>query len=161
VYVSSEGVVAAVANSFVSSKNNEMLTFDVLHTNGTVTLSATSNSGGNTTVNAYRWQIPKPAAADPFKILDSWNKTVYRGAKYFITVSATNLGEYNAQEVAVVHNGSDAFNTVYNLVTTGDNYPNGLISITSDVASNLVRLKATSNGEAILKVTMVRHRTIV
>jgi hypothetical protein len=161
VYVSSEGVVAAVASSYVSSKNNEMLTFDVLHTNGVVTLSATSNSGGNTIVNAYRWQLPKPTATDPFKVLDSWNKTVYRGAKYFITVSATNLGEYNAQEVAVVHNGSDAYNTVYNLITTGDTYPEGLITISTDVSSNLVRLKAVSNGEAILKVTMVRHRTIV
>ena len=161
VYVSSEGVVAAVASSFVSSKNNEMLTFDVIHTNGVVTLSAISNSGGNTTVNAYRWNIPKPATVDPFKTLDSWNKTLYRGAKYFITVSATNLGEYDAQEVAVVHNGTDAYNTVYNLVTTGNSYPTGLISITSDVQGSLVRLKATSNGESILKVTMVRHRTVV
>jgi len=76
-------------------------------------------------------------------------------------VQATNLGEYNAQEVAVVHNGSDAFNTVYNLITTGDNYPEGLVTISTDISSNLVRLKAVSNGEAILKVTMVRHRTIV
>jgi hypothetical protein len=161
VYVASEGVTASVASSFVSSKSGPMLTFDAEHTNGTVTLSATSNSGGNTTVNIYRHQLPKPTATEAFKILDSWNKTIYRGAKYFITVSATNLGEYNAQEVAVVHNGSDAYNTVYNLVTTGDNYPAGLVTISTDVASNLVRLKAVSNGESILKVTMVRHRTIV
>jgi hypothetical protein len=161
VYVASEGVTASVASSFVSSKSGPMLTFDTEHTNGTVTLSATSNSGGNTTVNIYRHQLPKPTATEAFKVLDSWNKTIYRGAKYFITTSATNLGEYNAQEVAVVHNGSDAYNTVYNLITTGNTYPEGLISISTDVSSNLVRLKATSNGEAILKVTMVRHRTIV
>ena len=161
VYVATEKVTAAVCSSFVSSKSGPMLTFDVEHTNGVVTLSATSNSGGNTIVNAYRWQLPEPAAVDPFKIIDSWAKGTYRGAKYFITVSATNLGEYNAQEVALVHNGSDAFNTVYNLVTTGDNYPEGLITISSDISGNLVRLKAVSNGEAILKLTMVRHRTIV
>jgi len=161
VYVATEKVTAAVCSSFVSSKSGPMLTFDVEHTNGVVTLSATSNSGGNTIVNAYRWQLPEPTAADPFKVLDSWAKATYRGAKYFITVSATNLGEYNAQEVAVVHNGSDAYNTVYNLITTGDSYPNGLVTISSDISGNNVRLKAVSNGEAILKVTMVRHRTIV
>ena len=161
VYVASEGVTASVASSFVSSKSGPMLTFDAEHTNGTVTLSASSNSGGNTTVNIYRHQLPKPTATEAFKVLDSWNKTVYRGAKYFITTSATNLGEYNAQEVAVVHNGSDAYNSVYNIITTGNNYPAGLITISTDVASNLVRLKAVSNGESILKVTMVRHRTIV
>jgi hypothetical protein len=159
--VASEGVTAAVASSFVSSKSNSMLTFDAEHTNGTVTLSATSNSGGNTTVNIYRHQLPKPTATTAFKVLDSWSKTLYRGAKYFITVAATNLGEYNAQELAVVHNGSDAYNSVYNIITTGDTYPNGLITISTDVDNNLVRLKAVSNGEAILKVTMVRHRTIV
>ena len=63
--------------------------------------------------------------------------------------------------MAVVHNSSDAFNTVYNLITTGNNYPQGLISITTDVQGNLVRVKATSNGEAVLKITMVRHRTVV
>ena len=161
VYVASDGVVAAVSSSFVSSKSNPMLTFLAEHTNGVVTLSAHSNSGGNTTVNAYRWQLPKPAAVDPFKIVDSWNKTIYRGAKYFMTVMATNLGEHNAQEVAVVHNSTDAFNTVYNLITTGNTYPQGLISISTDVQGNLVRVKATSNGEAVLKITMVRHRTVV
>jgi hypothetical protein len=161
VYVASEGVTASVASSFVSSKSGPMLTFDAEHTNGVVTLSATSNSGGNTTVNIYRHQLPKPAATEAFKVLDSWNKTIYRGAKYFITTSATNLGEYNAQEVAVVHNGSDAYNSVYNIITTGDTYPGGLISISTDISSNLVRLKAVSNGESVLKVTMVRHRTIV
>ena len=161
VYVASDGVVAAVSSSFVSSKSNPMLTFLAEHTNGVVTLSAHSNSGGNTTVNAYRWQLPKPAAVDPFKIVDSWNKTIYRGAKYFMTIMATNLGEHNAQEVAVVHNSSDAFNTVYNLITTGNTYPQGLISISTDVQGNLVRVKATSNGEAVLKITMVRHRTLV
>lgn len=161
VYVASEGVTASVASSFVSSKSGPMLTFDAEHTNGLVTLSATSNSGGNTTVNIYRHQLPKPAATEAFKVLDSWSKTVYRGAKYFITTSATNLGEYNAQEVAVVHNGSDAYNSVYNIITTGNTYPEGLISISTDISSNLVRLKAVSNGEAVLKVTMVRHRTIV
>ena len=161
VYVASDGVVAAVSSSFVSSKSNAMLTFLAEHTNGVVTLSAHSNSGGNTTVNAYRWQLPKPAAVDPFKIVDSWNKTLYRGAKYFMTIMATNLGEHNAQEVAVVHNSTDAFNTVYNLISTGDTYPQGLISITTDVQGNLVRVKATSNGEAVLKITMVRHRTVV
>jgi hypothetical protein len=161
VYVATEKVTAAVCSSFVSSKSGPMLTFDVEHTNGVVTVSATSNSGGNTVVNAYRWQLPEPAAVDPFKIIDSWSKTTYRGAKYFLTASATNLQEYNAQEVAVVHNGSDAYNTVYNLITTGDNYPNGLITISTDINGDNVRVKAVSNGEAILKLTMVRHRTIV
>lgn len=161
VYVASDGVVAAVSSSFVSSKNDSMLTFLAEHTNGVVTLSAHSNSGGNTIVNAYRFNLPKPAAVDPFKIIDSFNKTQFRGAKYFMTVMATNLGEHNAQEVAVVHNGSDAFNTVYNLITTGNTYPQGLVSITTDVQGNLVRVKATSTGEAVLKITMVRHRTVV
>jgi hypothetical protein len=161
VSVATEGVTAALCNSYASSKSGPQLTFAVDHTNGVVTLSASSNSGGNTIVNAYRTQLPMPTAADPFKTIDSWSKTTYRGAKYFITVSGTNIGQYDAQEVAVIHNGTDAFNTVYNLVQTGSSYPNGLVSISSAVSGSNVILKAVSNGESALKVTMVRHRTIV
>jgi hypothetical protein len=95
------------------------------------------------------------------KPVDVFTTSALRSAFYFAVTRDENSGEVGTAEISLVHNGSDAYNSVYNIITTGNTYPEGLISISTDVSSNLVRLKATSNGEAVLKVTMVRHRTIV
>jgi len=159
VFVASNGTTASVANSFVSSKNSQQLDFTASCAAGIVTLSAASTSGGSTTVNAYRIQLGRPPAGDSFKIIDSWSKTSYRAAKYFIAIKGTDIGEYNTVEATILHDGSDAYISTYNLVMSGSTYSApGMITLSADVSGSLVRLKGVSTGEQNMRVTAVRHR---
>ncbi len=160
VYVASDGVTASVASSFVSTKTSEQLTFTAdCDSGGIVTLSAASTSGSSTTVNAYRVHLGRPPAAEAFKVIDSWSKTSYRAAKYFIAIKGTDINEFNSVEATVVHDGSDAYIATYNLVMTGNTYAApGLITLSADVLGSLVRLKGVSTGEQNMRVTAVRHR---
>jgi len=159
VFVASNGTTASVASSFVSSKNSAQLSFTADCSAGIVTLSAASTSGSNTTVNAYRVHLGRPPAATGFKVIDSWSKTSYRAAKYFIAIKGTDIGEYNMVEATILHDGSDAYISTYNLVMSGSTYSApGMITLSADVSGSLVRLKGVSTGEQNMRVTAVRHR---
>jgi cytoskeletal protein CcmA (bactofilin family) len=84
--------------------------------------------------------------------LDTWSASSYRGAKYFISVNAEGITELANLEAVVVHNGSDAYITIYNEINTGNN---SLITLTADVSGGLVRLRGTGNTPN-LRVTMYR-----
>ena len=159
VFVASDGTTASVASSFVSSKNSAQLSFTTDCSAGIVTLSAASTSGSNTTVNAYRVHLGRPPAATSFKLIDSWSKTSYRAAKYFIAIKGTDIGEYDTVEATILHDSNDAYITTYNLVMSGSTYSApGMITLSADVSGSLVRLKGVSTGEQNMRVTAVRHR---
>ena len=159
VFVASDGTTASVASSFVSSKNSEQLTFSVACSAGVVTLSAASTSGSSTTVNAFRIHLGRPPAASAFKVIDSWSKTSYRAAKYYLAVKGTDINEFDTTEVTIMHDGTSAFITTYNLMMSGSTYSSpGMITLSTDISGSLVRLKGISNGEQNMRVTAVRHR---
>ena len=74
--------------------------------------------------------------------LDTWSASSYRGAKYYISANNTAKTELTNIECLVVHNGSDAFITVYNDTFTGSN---SLLSLTADISGGNVRLRASGN----------------
>ena len=74
--------------------------------------------------------------------LDTWSASSYRGAKYYISANNASKTELNNIECMVVHNGSDAFITIYNDVATGDN---PLVSLSADISGGNVRLRASGN----------------
>jgi hypothetical protein len=84
--------------------------------------------------------------------LDSWAKADYRGAKYFISVNDGAKTELSNIECLVVHDGTNAFVNTYNIVNTGNN---DLLTITADIDSNNVRLRASGNTPN-LRVHMYR-----
>jgi hypothetical protein len=53
------------------------------------------------------------------EVIDSWATASYRGAKYYISVKNSDSGEVSNLEAAVVHNGTDAFISVYNIIHSG------------------------------------------
>ena len=159
VFVATDGISASVANNFVSSKNSEQLTFTVDYSSGTVTLSAASTSGSSTTVNAYRTHLGRPPAASEFKVIDSWSISSYRMAKYIIAIKGIDIGEFDGVEATIIHDGSDAFISTYNLTMSGSTYAApGMITLSADVSGGLARLKGVSAGEQNMRVTAVRHR---
>jgi hypothetical protein len=159
VFVASDGTTASVASNFVSSKNSAQLSFSADCSGGTVTLSAASTSGSNTTVNAYRTHLGRPPAASGFKVIDSWSASSYRMAKYIIAIKGTDINEYDSLEATIMHDGSDAYISTYNLMMSGSTYSApGMIVLSTDVSGGLVRLKGVSAGEQNMRVTAVRHR---
>ncbi len=74
--------------------------------------------------------------------LDTWSASSYRGAKYYISANNSAKTELTNIECLVVHNGTDAFITMYNDTFTGSN---SLLSLTADIDSGSVRLRASGN----------------
>jgi hypothetical protein len=82
-------------------------------------------------------------ATETIVVLDSFDTTLYKTAKYFIEIQssgATAQPYYQAMEVIAIHNNIDAFVTRYGLIDT-----NGEIAtVTVDIMSGQLRLKITS-----------------
>lgn len=74
--------------------------------------------------------------------LDTWSASSYRGAKYYISANNSAKTELTNIECLVVHNGTNAFLTIYNDTFTGNN---SLLSLSADIDSGSVRLRASGN----------------
>jgi hypothetical protein len=73
-----------------------------------------------------------------------WDKNVHRGAKYFITVESIGISPVQRSniEVLMVHDGTNAYVTVYNVVNTG---ATDMVTISADIVADKARLLIASN----------------
>lgn len=79
-------------------------------------------------------------------VIDTWDIDEYRSAKYFISVSdegAQISNDYLNAEVCMVHDGTDAYVTTYNILSSSDE---SFITFTADVSDGVARLKAYSTS---------------
>ena len=88
------------------------------------------------------------------EVIDSWAHASFRGAKYYISVNNASKTELMNCEATVVHNGTDAFISTYNIVNTGSN---DLITLTAAINGSNVELKA-AGLETDLRVHAYRIR---
>jgi len=82
-------------------------------------------------------------------VLDTFNVASFRSAKYFVAVSELGPGfpnEYLTAEICVVHDGTDAYVTTYNINSSNEE---SFVVFTADVSDSLVRLKGQSLGETL------------
>jgi ribosomal protein S16 len=87
--------------------------------------------------------------------LDTFSASSYRGAKYFISVNNTTSNEVSSSEVLVVHNGTDAFISEYNLIiSNAETTP--LATFTADISGGNVRLRGANGTTGTCRVTMYR-----
>jgi hypothetical protein len=153
-------VVSDGTNAFVaqyglnSTKGSDQILLTVGHAGSTTTLSATSTSGGSTTVNAYRVSLTRGAGTSSASAtLDSVSATTYRSAKYNVQVVDTNGGNYEIFEANVVHDGSTAYVSTFG----GTGTSTGLITVTADIDSGNLRLIGTINNTNDHVVKVVRR----
>lgn len=73
------------------------------------------------------------------EVLDSWAHASYRGAKYYISVNNDSKTELANMEAVVVHDGTNAYITTYNIVNTGNN---DLVTLTATINGANVELSA-------------------
>ena len=154
--VVSDGTNAFVSQyGLVSSKGTDQIILTAAHDgSSTVTVSATSTSGGSTTVNAYRVNLTRgPGTSSATATLDSVSATSYRGAKYNVQVVDSAGGNYECFEVNVVHDGSTAYTSVFgNVGNTID-----LITISADINAGNLRLRGAISNTNDHVVTVVRR----
>ena len=125
---------------YVSSKGTNQLDLTAAHDgSSTVTLSASSTSGGSTKVNAYRIHMKAPVGQTDN--LDTWSTSSYRGAKYYVSAKETVTGYTSNIECLVVHDGTDAYITSFN-----EHFSHtSLVTLTADVVGGNVRLRCAGN----------------
>ena len=159
---------ASTSNVTKTGTSTDM-TFDGSISGGSMRLRATGGSISNS-ISAYRIALGDNSSAgtsgntaivinadvdSAVENLDTWAHASYRGAKYFISVNDEADDELETLEAMVVHNGTDAFVTVYNNMRTGST---GLITLTADISGDNVRLRGTGS-RANLNVKM--HRILL
>lgn len=79
-------------------------------------------------------------------VIDTWSIGEYRSAKYFVTVADQGgafPNDYLNAEISMVHDGTDAYVTTYNILSSSDE---SFVTFTADVSDGVARLKAYSTG---------------
>ena len=113
----------------------------------------------STITNIFKIPLNRPTG-NPTSIatLDTFDKTNFRSASYFITISDSNtgsLGNYEVLEARVTHDGTTPYLSTFgrtNSATTGD-----LVAFTTDMDGDNVRLRGEISSTNAHKVTVVRR----
>ena len=153
-------VVSDGTNAYISqyglnsTKGTDQILLTVGHAGSTTTVSATSTSGGSTTVNAYRVNLARGSGASTATaVLDSVSASTFRSAKYNVQVVNTASGSYELFEANITHDGSSAYVSTFGNVGTST----GLITVAADINSGNLRLTGTINNTNDHVVKVVRR----
>ena len=166
--VAHDNSAAVVSTSHItrSDATNAFISVDADISGGNVRLKATGTSVVNS-VSFYRIATGDNTSAgttgnvtnvintdvdSASESIDSWAKSSYRAAKYYISVNNASKTEVSNIEALVVHDGTTAYITTYGATNTGSN---DLINLTAAVDGSNVVVSATGN-EPNLRVTSYR-----
>jgi hypothetical protein len=114
--------------------------------NGTVTITTDGASRfvANAYVNANAAIVSRLAGTSvdaAAVVVDTFDKTLFRSAKYVVQVSNSGRGDYESSEYIATHNGTTAYGTSYGIVYS--NVELGNVSVA--VNSGNVELTYTGN----------------
>jgi len=129
---------------------------------GTIELGKTTNVVGDLTVTggtSFGGVAITSASVTGLTIIadvDTFNKTIYRSAKYTVQVQCTagpNNGAFQASEILVIHSGTEAYMTDYAVIKSNGNT---LATFTVDVAGDNIRLRATASPSDTVNIKAIR-----
>tara|TARA_A100001015_G_scaffold275665_1_gene333140 strand:+ start:2657 stop:6121 length:3465 start_codon:yes stop_codon:yes gene_type:complete len=153
------------ATTGVASGTGTMTTFTTDSSNNVVRLKAASTNAVGGNVSYYKFGLgDNSTAATSGNIIVTQNTDVdsaseavtsfahadFRGAKLFISINNDSKTEVTNMEGLVVHDGSDAFITTYNVVNTGNNT---LATFTATISGDNVVISA-AGLEPNLRITV-------
>jgi len=87
--------------------------------------------------------------------VDTFDKTVYRLSKYVIQVSQST--NYQASEIMILHNGTEAFITEYGVIRSNSN----LATFSTDINGNNVRLLVNMSSSTAATIKLNRISILV
>ncbi len=112
-------------------------------TDGSAGQTIVTDGSGNlsfATVDGFISGTDKTTTSTFETTLDTFPIASYRSAKYHVSISDSTSGEYMFTELAVIHNGSNAYVTQYGLIFTG---AAELASFGVDISSGNLRIRTT------------------
>ena len=83
-------------------------------------------------------------ATSTTSVLNTFDKTVYRSAKYFISIKDATNSRFEFVEANVIHDGTTAYVSSYGTVKTGSDPNPTLANFTVAIVGNNVQLKVTN-----------------
>ena len=132
---------------------------EFLQTNGTGQLSFANLSAPTTLNHSEIGDSTTTVASSATSVIDTWDATAYRSAKYYISVSDTTNSRFEIVEANVVHGPSADSTTEAYISTFGNttNHTGPLATYSVDVLNETVRLKATNitNDSTVFKIQRV------
>jgi hypothetical protein len=109
----------------------------------------------STIVNAWRVHLSRgDGDTTGIKVLDTFDATVYRSAKYTISISDASNGRYETLDLNLTHNGSTCFISTFGRVNT---YSADLVTFSASIVSNTVELKGQISNTEVHEVIVVRR----
>ncbi len=103
------------------------------------------DAGSMTTGGVSRSQTDSVSFTSSATDIMTYNATSYRSAELFVTITDTPNTEYSCMKANVIHDGTDAYISVYGIVNTG---AADSVTLTAEYDSGTVRVKAISTGGA-------------
>ena len=134
-------IITSVNSSTVQGESN--LTFN---SSNQLTVNGDISSSGDI-LNSQVVQMTNSSS-----VIDTFNTGSFRSAKY--TLQVTSASNYQVSEMLVLHNDGTALSTEYAQINSGLN----LLSFTTSVSSNFVKLNAVGN---FISCSVRYERTII
>ena len=129
---------------------------EFLQTNGAGQLSFANLVAPSTLNHSEIGDSTATVASSATSVIDTWDATAYRSAKYYISVSDTTNSRFEIVEANVVHGPSadsttEAYISIFGNTT---NHTDPLATYSVDVLNEAVRLKATNitNDSTVFKI---------
>ena len=130
-----------------------------LQTNGSSVLTFANLSAPTTLNHSEIGDSSSTVASSTTTVIDTWDATAYRSAKYYISVSDTTNSRFEIVEANVVHGPSADSTTEAYISTFGNttNHTDPLATYSVDVLNETVRLKVTNitNDSMVFKIQRV------
>jgi len=141
----------------VSTKGTDMLELTVVHDgSSTVSLKASSTSGGSTTVNAYRVHLTRgEGTSTPIATLNTFEKATYRSASYSMQIIDAASENYELFDLSVTHDGTNAYVSKFGRVS---NTATDMATVTADINGADVRIRgsiSTTNDHVVKYVRRI------
>jgi hypothetical protein len=120
--------------------------------NSDAIVDGTLSITGGISLGNIAFSTASVAGATVLTTVDSFDKTLFRSAKYQIQIQCTagpDAGTFEASELLLIHDGTSAFMTQWAVLTTG---ANSLATFTVDISGNDVRLRATPRASDTINI---------
>ena len=128
----------------------------VVNVGKTVNITGDLTVSGTTSIGGVFLTAGSITGATILTTVDTFNKTIYRSAKYQVQITCTagpDAGSYQASEVLVIHDGTTAYMTEYAVLKTG---ANELATFTVEVSGDDIRFRVTPTTSDTVSVKVVR-----
>jgi len=139
-----DNVYQEPTENYTVSSNNITFT-SAPHSGARIFALVGFDAGAMTTGGVARTQTDLVAFTSSATAIMTFNATSYRSAELFVTITDAGNTEYACMKANVVHDGSDAYISVYGIVNTG---ASDTATLTATLSGGTVTVSAVSTGGA-------------